>query len=145
MPSNLYFRSRSSVWLERRSYEPKVAGSSPAVNTQRLQPATTNQTIIRIENCNLYSSLAQLAERVAVNHKVIGSIPIGGVSQFSLVVERCTCNAKVVGSNPTIGWFASLAQWQSVRLLIWWPWVRSPQEVLVLTIPISKIVQEMLY
>lgn len=51
-----------------------------------------------------YSPLAQLVERVAVNHDVVGSNPTGraiyaGVAQL---VERSTDNRKVAGSNPAI-------------------------------------------
>ena len=67
------------------------------------------------------SSLAQLAERAAVNRKVTGSIPVGsvirskgaggdhvyrcrGVQQwvYSSAVERLTADQQVPGSNPGV-------------------------------------------
>ena len=49
-----------------------------------------------------YSLLAQLVERVTVNHDVIGSSPIQGAiySRLAQSVERMTVNHDVTGSSP---------------------------------------------
>lgn len=41
----------------------------------------------------LYGSLAQLVERVTVNHDVVGSSPTGTARQFRPVSRRCATDA----------------------------------------------------
>ena len=65
-----------------RSYEPEVAGSSPVWSS----------SVITIYN----ASMAQLAERSAVNRQVPGSIPGGGASGSMAEWSKATDSSSVL-------------------------------------------------
>ena len=71
-----------------RSYEPEVAGSSPVWST----------SVITIYN----ASMAQLAERSAVNRQVPGSIPGGGASGSMAEWSKATDLSSVLHSKAWV-------------------------------------------
>ena len=68
-------------------------------------------------SCLCDSAIAQLAERMTVNHDVVGSSPTGGVLFFYIeifaalvqLVEHLCGIQEVVGSTPTGGFNCSLS------------------------------------